>query len=352
MVLIVSASILAFMVSVGLTPLVKKIAYKRDWVARINHRTIHQIPIPLLGGTAVFLAYLAGILLVYIFAGGQYEELLKENLSFVLGGSIILILGIYDDIRGASSYQKFICQILASIIVITLGYKISAIVNPFGGVIELGIWSIPITIFWLVAISNAFNLIDGLDGLASGIGLGAALTMMFVSLWSNNYISALPAGILAASIAGFLIFNFNPAKIFLGDSGSLVIGFWLACFSINGTFRSESAVAILIPIIVFSLPILDTFMAFFRRVRKGIHPFKADKKHIHHRLLYIGLSQRQAMLLLSGVSSFWGLLAFGMVALGNQSFVPFTLIVLATIFFGLKHIKRLTTNHSIKSQNN
>lgn len=350
MILLVSASLLAFVVSVSVTPVVKKFALKHDLVARPNHRTIHLKPTPLLGGTAVYLAYLAGIFLIYLFSGSAYTELLTENLSFILGGTLILFLGIYDDAKGASSYQKFSIQILASLVVIGSGYRISEIVNPFGGLIQLGWLSYPITIFWLVTISNAFNLIDGLDGLASGIGLGASIMMMFVSLWNSNLVSALPAAVLAGAIAGFLIFNFNPAKIFLGDSGSLVIGFWLACFSINGTFRHESAIAILIPIILFSLPILDTFMAFFRRVRLGIHPFKADQKHIHHRLLFLGLSQRQAMLVLSGISYLWGALAFGLVVLGNQFSLIISSVVLVSIFLGLKQLKKLTLCHHYHSE--
>lgn len=349
--LLVSAILLAFIVAVSLTPMVRKFALKHHFVAQQNQRTIHQRITPLLGGTAVYLAYLTGIFLVYLVAGNNYRALLYENLSFILGGTLILILGIYDDIKGATSYEKFAIQILAAFIVIIFGYRISIIVNPLGGgFFELGWMSYPVTVFWLVTISNAFNLIDGLDGLASGIGLGAALTMMFVALWNNNLTSALPAGILAAALFGFLIFNFNPAKIFLGDSGSLVIGFWLACFSINGTFRTESAVAILIPMIVFGLPILDTFMAFFRRVRQGINPFKADRKHIHHRLLQLGLSQRQAMLMLNGISYFWGGLAFAIVALGEQFALVISAFILMSIYWGLNQLKKLTILHNLHSK--
>lgn len=345
MVLLVCAALLAFGVAILLTPQVKNLAHRYDITAKPNHRTIHLHTTPLLGGTAVYLAYLVGIFLVFLLAREKYAALLSENLSFILAGTLVLLLGIYDDIKGASSYEKFSVQIIAALVVILSGYQISTIVNPFGGVIKLGWFSYPITILWLVTISNAFNLIDGLDGLASGIGLGAALIMMLVALWGQNLVSALPAAILAGAIAGFLVFNINPAKIFLGDSGSLVIGFWLACFSINGTFRTENAVAIVIPIIVFSLPILDTFMAFFRRVRRGIHPFRADRKHIHHRLLYLGLNQRQVMLVLVGISYAWGLVAFGMVALGNPFSLVLTALVLGSIILGLRHLARLEVLH-------
>lgn len=346
MLLILGAAILALAFSANLTPGVMKVALKYNFTAKINQRTIHQKPVALLGGTAVYVAYLAGIALVYFFSEGKYDALLQENLSFILGGTLILLLGIYDDIRGASCYEKFSVQILAALVVIWSGYRITAIINPFGDVFELGWMSYPITVFWLVCISNAFNLIDGLDGLASGIGLVAALTMMGVALWNGNLTSALPAAILAGAIGGFLIFNFNPAKIFLGDSGSLVIGFWLACFSINGTFRTESAVAIIVPMFVFGLPILDTFMAFFRRLRKGVHPFRADRQHLHHRLLFLGLSQRQVMLVLVAISSFWGVLGFGLVALGHQFSLVFAAVVLSSIYWGLKILNRLESVHN------
>jgi len=349
MILLVCAALLAFIVSVSLIPQIEKLARRYHIVAKQNQRTIHTRTTPLLGGTAVYLAYICGIILVYFRAGNDYYALLHENLSFILGGTLILLLGIYDDIKGASSYEKFTVQIIASLVVIAFGYRISTIVNPFGGTIQLGWLSYPATIFWLVTISNAFNLIDGLDGLASGIGLGASLTMMFVSLWNHNLTSALPAAILAGALFGFLIFNFNPARIFLGDSGSLVIGFWLACFSINGTFRTESAVAIVIPIIVFGLPILDTFLAFFRRVRKGIHPFRADKKHIHHRLLMIGLSQRAAMVVLNAISFGWGVLAFGAVVLGDHFNFIIPTVVLISMIFGLKHLNKLATFQNLPS---
>lgn len=335
MMLLICASLLTFAVSIILIPKVKKIALRYDVVAKPNNRTIHSVPIALLGGIGVYFAYITGIFLIFLFAKEDYKELLQENLSFILGGTLILLLGIYDDIKGANCYQKFIVQILAAIVVIYAGYQINSIVNPFGGLIELGWLSIPLTILWLVAISNAFNLIDGLDGLATGVGLGASLTMMVISLWNGNLISALPAGILASALAGFLIFNFNPAKIFLGDSGSLVIGFWLACFSINGTFRTSSAIAILIPIVIFSLPLLDTLIAIIRRLWKGVHPFKADRQHIHHRLLYMGFSQRQAALLLNGISYFWGAIAFSIVVLDNKYSLFLSALVLFPIFIGL-----------------
>ena len=257
-------------------------------------------------------------------------------LAFLIGGFLILLLGIYDDIKGANCYQKFIVQIMAGMIVILFGYKISAISIPFGGQLVLGVFSIPLTLFWIVGITNAINLIDGLDGLAAGISFGAACIMVFISLWFGNIASAFPAAILAGSLAAFLIFNFNPAKIFLGDSGSLTLGFMLACFSINGTFRDSSAVAMLIPIIVLGIPITDTLLAVVRRLLKGVHPFVADREHIHHRLLHLGMSHKKVVLLMNAVSYTWGVIGVVIFISGSRYSLALLLLILAMIVWGLR----------------
>jgi len=338
MVLLFCTFLLAFSVSIALTPLVKKIAFKYDVCAQPNHRTVHKGSIPRLGGLSVFIAFGAGILAILLFPDSQYDVLKRETLIFLLGGSLILFLGIYDDVKGANCYQKFGVQLLAATIVTLFGYKITTILNPFGGSVSLGIFNVPFTILWIILITNALNLIDGLDGLAAGISLGAACIIIFVSLWFGNLISAFPAAILAGAIGGFLIYNFNPAKIFLGDSGSLFIGFMLACFSINGTFRNSSGVAIYIPIIVLGIPIIDTLLAIVRRTRKGVHLFKADKEHIHHRLLQLGLSHRGTVLLLHCVSFSWGLVAFAIAITGTQYSLLLLLPVFGTIVIGLRKL--------------
>lgn len=336
--LLLCTCLLAFSVSIALTPLVRKLAFRFDAVAKPNHRTIHKELMPRLGGVAVFVAFLIGIMLIIIFTDEKFAALHREALVFLLAGSFILGLGIYDDIKGANCYQKFSVQLISGLIVILFGYKITAIVNPFGDPISLGIFSLPFTLLWIVGITNAINLIDGLDGLAAGISLGAACIMMFISLWFGNLISAFPAAILAGAIGGFLIYNFNPAKIFLGDSGSLLIGFLLACFSINGTFRDASAVAIYIPMVVLGIPILDTILAMLRRIRKRIHLFQADKEHIHHRLLQLGFSHKHAVLLLNGISYSWGVIALTIYIFDKPYSLLLLLPVLATVWHGLKKL--------------
>lgn len=326
--LLLGTFLLAFSVSIGLTPYVRKLAFRFDAVAIPNHRTIHKGVIPRFGGIAVFVAFLAGIVLMILLSGEKFAALHREALVFLFAGTMILFLGIYDDIKGANCYQKFIVQLVSALVVVLFGYKITAVVNPFGDPISLGVFSVPFTLLWIVGITNAFNLIDGLDGLAAGISLGAAVIMLFISLYFGNLISAFPAAILAGAIGGFLIYNFNPAKIFLGDSGSLLIGFLLACFSINGTFRDASAVAIYIPMVVLGIPILDTVLAIIRRIRKGIHLFQADKDHIHHRLLQLGFSHKNAVLVLNGISYSWGMVAFAIYVFNS----PYSLLLLVLIF--------------------
>ncbi len=336
--LLLCTCLLAFSVSIALTPLVRKLAFKYDAVARPNHRTIHKELMPRLGGVAVFIAFLVGIMLIIFFTDEKFAALRRETLVFLFAGSIILALGIYDDIKGANSNQKFVVQLISAAIVILFGYKITAVVNPFGAPISLGIFSIPFTLLWIVGITNAINLIDGLDGLAAGISLGAAIVMVAISLWFGNLLSAFPALILAGAIGGFLIYNFNPAKIFLGDSGSLLIGFLLACFSINGTFRNNDAIAIYIPIVVLGVPVLDTILAIARRIRKRIHLFQADKEHIHHRLLNLGISHKNVVLLLYGVSYSWGVIALAIYILKSEVYLLLLLPVFGSIFLGLKKL--------------
>lgn len=336
--LLLCTCLLAFSVSIALTPLVRKLAFRLNAVARPNHRTIHKELMPRLGGVAIFAAFLVGIVLIMLFTDEKFAALRHETLVFLFAGSFILALGIYDDIKGADSNQKFLVQFISAAIVILFGYKITAVVNPFGAPISLGIFSIPFTLLWIVGITNAVNLIDGLDGLAAGISFGAAWIMIFISLLFGNIMSAFPAAILAGAIGGFLVYNFNPAKIFLGDSGSLLIGFLLACFSINGTFRDNEAVAIYIPMIVLGIPIIDTMLAIIRRIRKRIHLFQADKEHIHHRLLQLGISHRNAVLILYGISYSWGMIALAIYVLGRQESLFLLLPILGSIILGLKRL--------------
>ena len=326
------------LVSIVMTSVIKKIALRKKIVAIQNNRTIHKRNIPLLGGVSIFIAFIIGVVTLFFFTFENSLILKRELIVFLFGGFIILIIGIYDDIKGVTFKQKFAGQILAASIVVLFGYKINTIINPFGGMISLGVLSIPVTFLWIIFITNALNLIDGLDGLAAGISFGALIIMVLISLNSNNLLSALPTTILAGAIGGFLIFNFNPAKIFLGDSGSLFIGFMLACFSINGTFRHDSGLALYLPLVVLGVPVLDTLIAFLRRISAGRNPFIADKKHIHHKLLELGFTHRTTVLLLYGFSFFWGIIAFCMSIVDSKYILLLFSVVCITALLGLRKL--------------
>jgi UDP-GlcNAc:undecaprenyl-phosphate GlcNAc-1-phosphate transferase len=211
---------------------------------------------------------------------------------------LILALGIYDDIKGANAGKKLTVQTIAALILFFFGFEIQTISNPFGSPIHLGWLSLPATVFWLVGLSNAFNLIDGIDGLASGVAFFATSALLAVALFLGNILPSLFTAALAGATLGFLRYNFNPAKIFMGDSGSLFLGFTIAAISIHGSAKAHAAVAILIPIVALGLPIMDTLLAIGRRVYRGLPIPTADREHIHHKLIKYGFSHRRAALIL------------------------------------------------------
>jgi UDP-GlcNAc:undecaprenyl-phosphate/decaprenyl-phosphate GlcNAc-1-phosphate transferase len=221
-------------------------------------------------------------------------------IGLFVGGLVIALLGVYDDLRGAGAGRKFLVQFAVAGFLYALGYRIDELANPFGEPFQLGWVSLPFTAFWIVGVINAMNLVDGLDGLAGGVALVAVLTTFLISLQRVHPLMMLFSGALAGAILGFLFYNFNPATIFMGDTGSMFLGFVLATTSIQTSQKSSTAVAVLIPAIALGLPIMDTLLAMGRRALRGRPMFQADKEHIHHRLLARGLTHRQAVLVLYG----------------------------------------------------
>ena len=280
-----------------LTPVVRTFALKIKAVESPNQRKIHKKPVPRLGGLAIYFGFLVGIFTAVIAA---YFLAIKLNYHAIFGiissGTIVLILGFLDDTMELMPWVKFLVQIIAASIAIYFGAVIGFISNPFSGLIVLGAWSVPITLFWVVGMTNAINLIDGLDGLASGVTAIASIALFFVAVRTHQVGAAIILLALAGSALGFLKYNFNPASIFLGDSGSLFMGFVLACASVVGVLKSTLVIALIIPVLVLGVPIFDTASAIVRRVRLKAHIFKADKRHIHHKLLEAGLSQREAVM--------------------------------------------------------
>ena len=290
--------IIAFIISFVITPVIKKIAFRVGAVDRPDMRKVHSGLMPRLGGLAVYLAFTVTVLVS--------GPLSKSMFGLLVGGSLIMLIGMVDDIRDISPRAKLLGQVMAAGVLVAFGIKISFITNPLGGLIYLdwlGIdWGIPLTIFWIVGVTNAVNLIDGLDGLAGGLASIAALTLGVIGWFETEMSIVLPAVILSASIMGFLKYNFHPAKIFMGDSGSLFLGFMLSGLSVIGLTKGAAVVSIFVPILILGIPIFDTLFAITRRYFNNQPILAADKEHLHHKLLALGLSHRQTVLVMYAFS--------------------------------------------------
>jgi UDP-GlcNAc:undecaprenyl-phosphate/decaprenyl-phosphate GlcNAc-1-phosphate transferase len=288
---------LAFVVTYLTTPVVKIIASKIKAIDIPNERKVHDHPIPRLGGLALYFGFMVAVASALI--ASYYLKIdLNVNLiiGILLGGTVLVIVGIVDDVKGLRPTIKLIGQIFAALIVIYFGIEINFISNPFNGMLVMGVFAIPLTIFWLVGVTNAMNMIDGLDGLATGVTAISAMTLFFVAIRTHQLGAAVLLIALAAASLAFLRYNFAPASIFLGDSGSMFLGFILASTSVIGVLKTTLVVALIIPILILGVPIFDTLFAIGRRLKEKRHPFEADNKHIHHMLLRAGFNKREAVL--------------------------------------------------------
>jgi len=268
-----------------------------------DNRRVHNKPMPRFGGIAIF----AGMMISWaLFAGDA-----RGINGAMAGCAIIYVLGAIDDIKNIRPLVKFSGQTLAAIVAFALGLRITFITNYFGGgnMIFGDVACFVITVLWLVAITNAVNLIDGLDGLAAGIAAKSALCLAYVAYIHGQYMSTIAMMVVAGAAIGFLPFNFNPAKIFMGDGGSQLLGFSIAAVSIMGAVKSATLVVVLIPAVVLGLPIFDTLMAIVRRTARHQSIGTADKEHLHHRILKAGFGQRRAVLLMYCVSGIMGIIA-------------------------------------------
>ncbi|MBR1461438.1 undecaprenyl/decaprenyl-phosphate alpha-N-acetylglucosaminyl 1-phosphate transferase [bacterium] len=278
---------------------------KEGLVDEPNARKIHTKPISRIGGVAIWGSTMLTFLCLVLMSYYPYGKLLS---GILLGGSLMFLLGLVDDIYGLGAKFKLLMQLSIATVVYLLGVQIDNV--PFFGGFELGWMSYPITLLWIVGISNAFNFIDGVDGLAGSVVTVNSITLaiLAVTLTPPNPISALIGFILAGSMLAFLTFNFNPAKIFMGDSGALFSGFLLAAISITGVMK-VATLAILLPFVVLAVPIIDITYSSLRRIFKGQSPFVADAEHIHHKLLHAGFSQKKTVVILTSVAIIAGGLA-------------------------------------------
>src|ERR1700693_6185129 len=267
----------------------------RGWVAPpIQDRDLHETPLPRLGGVAIFLSFLVSTV-VALLAGLHFPALaagpsIRTLLTILVPGTLIFLLGIYDDIHSVGPYTKFAVQAVAAIMLFAGGLRILDLPLVFGARHLPWPIGLPITVLWVIGITNAFNLIDGLDGLAAGSALFSTFIVFVVAIFSGSSSLSLLTIVLAGAILGFLRFNFTPATIFLGDCGSLFIGFMLSALALASSQKAPTAVAVAIPVVSFGLPILETSLSVLRRLISGRPVFSADREHIHHKLLQLGMS--------------------------------------------------------------
>lgn len=295
----------AFVMTFLQMPFTIKFAKKKGFLdVPKDNRRVHKKPIPVGGGIAMVIS--VSILMLF------FLPINKGIVMTIIASLIIAISGLYDDKKGLSPKLKFIFQILAAVILIIAGMKIEFVTNPFDSndaLLILNMLSIPVTIFWVCGITNTINLIDGLDGLASGVSMICAISMFFITYNMGRYDVSLVCALVAGACLGFLPFNFNPAKIFMGDTGALYLGFMLSYISISGFLKQAAILMIFVPVLILGVPVFDTAFAMVRRKLSGKSMVEADKGHLHHRLLKMGLNQRQTVVILYSISAIFGLLA-------------------------------------------
>jgi UDP-GlcNAc:undecaprenyl-phosphate GlcNAc-1-phosphate transferase len=314
---VVVAFVVALVVTAAATPVVRRIALRLQVIDEPTARRVHVRSIPRLGGIAIVLGFFVSLGALFFFET-DVGRLLFSHTKLVggiaLGALMVAALGAYDDIVGASARTKLAVQTMAALMAYGAGYRIDAIDIPGLGATPLGFLAIPATVVWIVAVINALNLIDGLDGLAAGVAFFACVTNFVIAGMDANVLICLVAATLAGALLGFWFYNFNPATIFMGDSGSMFLGFVIATMSIFGAGSSKSgtAIAIAVPLLALGLPLIDMMLAMVRRFLARRSIFSADRGHIHHRLIDIGLTHQRAVLVLYAVCALFTTFALAM----------------------------------------
>ncbi|WP_378951086.1 glycosyltransferase family 4 protein [Pelosinus sp. sgz500959] len=332
---------IALAVAYFVTPQVKDLATKIGALDAPDDRKVHTKPIPRMGGLAIYAGFVLSIL------ASMYIS--REIMGLLVGGTVILIVGIIDDLKPLPAKVKLLGQIVAAVVLVMFDIRIDWLTNPFGDMLYVDYFAIPLTILWVVSLTNTVNLIDGLDGLAAGVSTIAAVTILLVALQQNFWTVAILTAALAGSALGFLQHNFNPAKIFMGDTGSMFLGYMLAAISILGAVKSAATIALIVPIVALGLPILDTAFAIIRRYMSGRPIFKPDKGHLHHRLLEMGLTQKQAVLLMYVISGCLGLSAIALTEVNKSFGILIVVVLLSIACIGARKIGVLKATKSVES---
>ncbi len=327
---LIGAFVVAFFFCFVSTPLVKAWAFKLKAVdIPKDGRRMHKTPIPRLGGLAIIFGFAVAVLCFY-------GEMDRKMIATLAGAGLISAMGVIDDIKTLDAKPKFLIQILAALIVVIGGdIRVDVLTNP-NFFSDNPYWVLPewgsviITIVWIVFITNAVNFIDGLDGLAAGVSAIMSVSLVFIAVKVGEYPVAIIGTSLMGACFGFLPYNFNPAKIFMGDTGSTFLGFILAALSIQGVFKSYAIISFAVPLLILGLPLFDAIFAMIRRILKGQSPMQADRGHLHHRLIDMGFSQKQTVFILYAISGVLGITA---VILADSSALRAILILLCVLVF-------------------
>lgn len=313
---LLAALVLAGLIAFTTTPAVSVLAYKIGAIdVPKDNRRMHKKPIPRIGGLAIF----AG----FVFASLVFCELTPELIAIYLGGLIIVAVGVIDDCISINAWVKLLAQIGVALIAVSQGVVVEFI-NFFGTYVNFGVFAIPITVVWIVGLTNAINLIDGLDGLACGVSAICSISLLLVMLLQGDYMAAMLTAIVVGSCIGFLPFNSNPAKIFMGDTGALFLGYVMAVLSVTGLFKTHTVFAFMVPLSIFGLPLCDTAFAFLRRILHGKSPFTPDRGHLHHRLIDMGFNQKQSVRILYAIC---GILGTSAIMLTEEMFTRAAIII-------------------------
>lgn len=332
----------SFLVSFAATPVVKQLAVRIGAMdVPKDDRRMHNIPIARIGGLAIFFGFIVSVLL--------FVKVDTELRGILFGSVIIVVLALIDDLMNLPAWLKFIVQIAAALVAVGHGVVIEIISNPniFSDSpwLKLGFLSIPVTVIWIVAITNSVNFIDGLDGLAVGVSSISSISMLIIAILVSEPEVAIIMAALAGACIGFMPYNLNPAKIFMGDTGATFIGFILATISIQGLFKFYAIMSFAVPFLILALPIFDISFAFFRRLLAGKNPMKPDRGHVHHRLIDMGFNQKQAVAIMYTLSGILGLTAVVLTASGELRAMLFILgvivvgVISARVFLNEKNPK-------------
>ncbi|MBR5536179.1 MAG: undecaprenyl/decaprenyl-phosphate alpha-N-acetylglucosaminyl 1-phosphate transferase [Clostridia bacterium] len=342
------AFLLSFVVAFATTPFVKRLAYKIGAVdVPKDSRRMHKTPKARLGGLAIFLGFLVSVCI--------FTELPKTVVGILLGTIVIVVLGIFDDRSPLSAKFKFAIQILAAIIPVAFGVVIERVSLPVfispTGVLELGWLGYPLTVLWIVAVTNALNLIDGLDGLAIGVATISSITLLCISLLLGNGLVVVLTAALSGACLGFFPYNFNPAKLFMGDTGALFLGFTLSTISVLGLFKGYAIISVAIPLLILALPIFDTSFAILRRIKNHKPIMAPDRGHLHHKLIDHGLTQKQAVGCIYAMCVVLCLFAIFLLSTGAVKMVALLLIVALFVVFMVITPRIMATLHDENETN-